>query len=151
MWSAPGLFTEDWKRYADLQDLRSWLLCWWRLKSSGMFHHVIWWIVTNILQAEFLQNVGNNFKGWWCLHLQRSSSLRKLKLQTPWSFEGHAMAQAVSWWPFTAEARVRSWVSPCRICGRQNGIGTGPPPSPRVLWFSPVSLIPPLKHQKPFN
>jgi hypothetical protein len=38
---------------------------------------------------------------------------------------GHAMAQAVSHRPFTAEARARSRFSPCRICGGQSGTGTG--------------------------
>jgi hypothetical protein len=39
------------------------------------------------------------------------------------------MAQAVSRRPVTAEARVRSRVSPCEICGGQSGTGTGFPPS----------------------
>jgi hypothetical protein len=38
---------------------------------------------------------------------------------------GRAMAQAVSRWPLTAEARVLSRVSPCGICGGQSGSGTG--------------------------
>jgi hypothetical protein len=33
------------------------------------------------------------------------------------------MAQAVSRWPVTAEARVRARVNPCRICGGQSGTG----------------------------
>ena len=38
---------------------------------------------------------------------------------------GRAVAQAVSRRPPTAEARVPSRVSPCGICGGQNGTGTG--------------------------
>ena len=34
---------------------------------------------------------------------------------------GRAMAQALSRRPLTAEARVRSRVSPCGICGGQSG------------------------------
>jgi hypothetical protein len=43
------------------------------------------------------------------------------------------MAQAVSRRPPTAEARVRSWVSPCGIYGGQNGTGTGFFPSTSVF------------------
>jgi hypothetical protein len=39
------------------------------------------------------------------------------------------MAQAVSRRPPTAEARVRSRVSACGICGGQSGTGTGFSPS----------------------
>ena len=56
---------------------------------------------------------------------------------------GRAMAQAVSCRPLTAEARVRSWVSPCEICGGQGGTGPGCSPSCR---FSPVNLIPLVLH-----
>jgi hypothetical protein len=39
--------------------------------------------------------------------------------------KGRAMAQAVSRRPPTAEARFRSRVSPCGICGGKSGTGTG--------------------------
>jgi hypothetical protein len=46
---------------------------------------------------------------------------------------GRAMAQAVSRRPRTAEARVRSRVSACGICGGQSGTGTGFSPSSSVF------------------
>jgi hypothetical protein len=49
---------------------------------------------------------------------------------------GRAVAQAVSRRPLTAEARVRSRVVPCGICGGRSVTGTG---------FSPSSTGPPLK------
>ena len=45
---------------------------------------------------------------------------------------GRATAQAVSRQPLTAEARVRSRVSPCEICG-QGGTGTRFSPSTSVF------------------
>jgi hypothetical protein len=44
-------------------------------------------------------------------------------------YVGRAMAQAVSRRHLTAEARVRSRISPCGICGGQSGIMTGLSPS----------------------
>jgi hypothetical protein len=46
---------------------------------------------------------------------------------------GRAMAQAVSRRPPTAEARVRSRVSSCGVCGGQSGTGTGFSPSKSVF------------------
>jgi hypothetical protein len=51
---------------------------------------------------------------------------------TKWQL-GRAMARAVSRWPLTAEARVRSWVSPCGICGGHSGTVTGFSPSTSVF------------------
>jgi hypothetical protein len=49
-----------------------------------------------------------------------------------WCGYGRAMAQAVSRWPLTAEARVWTRVSLCGICGGQSDIGTG---------FSPITSV----------
>jgi hypothetical protein len=46
---------------------------------------------------------------------------------------GRAMVQAVSRRPPTAEAQVRSRVSPCGICGGQSDSGTGFSPSTSVF------------------
>jgi hypothetical protein len=43
------------------------------------------------------------------------------------------MAQAVSRRPLTTEARVRSRVSPCGICGGHSGTGTGFSPTTSVF------------------
>jgi hypothetical protein len=40
--------------------------------------------------------------------------------------QGRAIAQAVNRRPLTAEARVRSRLSPCGICGGQSGTGFSP-------------------------
>jgi hypothetical protein len=52
------------------------------------------------------------------------------------------MAQAVSRWPLTAEARVRARVNPCGICGGQSGTDRFSPSTS----VSPANIIPPLLH-----
>jgi hypothetical protein len=56
---------------------------------------------------------------------------------------GRAMAQTVSRRSLTAEARVRSRVSPCGICGEKSDIGTGFSQSTLVF---PFNFIPPVLH-----
>jgi hypothetical protein len=56
------------------------------------------------------------------------------------------MAQAVSRRPLTAEALVRSRVSPCGIGGGQSGTGIWV--FPEYFGFSPVNFIPPVLHYK---
>jgi hypothetical protein len=46
---------------------------------------------------------------------------------------GHAMSQAVSRRPVNAEFRVRGQVSPCGMCGGQNGTETDFSPSSSVF------------------
>jgi hypothetical protein len=61
---------------------------------------------------------------------------------------GRAMAQAVSRRPLTAEARVRSQVNPCGICGGQSGTGTGFSPSTSLLPCQFHSTGAPLQRKK---
>jgi hypothetical protein len=53
------------------------------------------------------------------------------------------MAQAVSRWPLTAEARVRARVNPCGICGGQSGTGRV---FSEYFGFPCKYIIPPLLH-----
>jgi hypothetical protein len=64
----------------------------------------------------------------WCRTL--ASAVRGRQLTSWW---GRAMARAFSRRLLTAEARVRSRVSPCGICGGQSGTGTGFSPSTSVF------------------
>jgi hypothetical protein len=59
-------------------------------------------------------------------------------INTLHKLHGRAMAQAVSRQPLTTEARIRTRVSPCRICG--GGIGTGTDFSPSSLFFVVIIL-----------
>jgi hypothetical protein len=53
------------------------------------------------------------------------------------------MAQAVSRWPLTTEARVRARVNPCWICGGQSGTGQV---FSEYFGFPCKYIIPPLLH-----
>jgi hypothetical protein len=53
------------------------------------------------------------------------------------------MVQAVSRWPLTAKARVRTRVNPCGICGGQSVTGAGFSPSSPVFPFQYNSPIAP--------
>jgi hypothetical protein len=54
------------------------------------------------------------------------------------------MVLAISCWPVTAGARVRSHVSLCEICCGHCGFATGF--SSSILFFPVVSVIPPMLH-----
>jgi hypothetical protein len=74
-----------------------------------------------------------------CYHRLRYSILsqRHHRILTPHlnlRFWGRAMVQAVSRRPLTAEAWVRSWVSPCRILVDKVALGQVFPP---VTWVFP--------------
>jgi len=55
------------------------------------------------------------------------------------------MAKALSLRPLSAEARVRSHVSPYKICSRPSGTSTGSSPSAS---FSPVNIFPPMLYTR---
>jgi hypothetical protein len=59
------------------------------------------------------------------------------------TFKGSSMAQVVTRWPVTAEARVRPSPSTCRISSRRNGTVTGLSPSFPLF---PAIIIMPLFH-----
>jgi hypothetical protein len=65
--------------------------------------------------------------------------------------EGRAMAQAVSRRPLTAEARVRSSISPRGIYGGQSGTGTDFCPSTSVFPCKFHSTDAPLKWKNEKN
>jgi hypothetical protein len=56
----------------------------------------------------------------------RQTTVRKSDLRT---YQGRAIAQAVSRRHLTAESQVRARVNPCGIYGGQSGTGTGFSPS----------------------
>jgi hypothetical protein len=85
--------------------------------------------------AVFVQVSWGTEARTWCLSVKCSVFQRETKVSAQYG-ESSALknlkaenkgtiAQAVSRRPLTAEARVRSWVSPCGIYGWHSGTGTG--------------------------
>ena len=60
------------------------------------------------------------------------------------------MAQAASGQRSTSEARIQSQTNSRGIYGGKYGTGIGPQPPAPVLRFSPVSIIPSLRHTYSF-
>jgi hypothetical protein len=105
----------------------------------------------NILLAMLpLQRTDNEQMNVWYVGLFKSGSLEftfirnvmwvfarnTVKLYSVRNYStsyGRAMAQTVSRRPLIAEARVRSWVSPCGIYSGQSGMGQVFPPSTSVF------------------
>jgi hypothetical protein len=82
----------------------------------------------------------NDAKGRGCNDLNEDTlclRLKRLNKDCKYIRNGRAMAQAASRWPPTAEARVRSRVSPRGICGGQVALG---------LRYSRVNFITPEKN-----
>jgi hypothetical protein len=80
------------------------------------------YIILNLLPQRFVFDIIST----WKLTFYSTSFIVS-------SMCGHAMAQAVSRQPLTAESRVRARFNPCGICGEQSGTGTGFSPSSSVF------------------
>ena len=72
-------------------------------------------------------------------------STYKMVLAAVCTHRGRAMAQAVSRRPLTADARVRSRLGPCGICGGRSSVGIGFSPSTSVFPCQFHSTRSPLK------
>jgi hypothetical protein len=101
--------------------------------------------------SEVINGVATNYKWdqteqdvcmWLRCVLSFCSETSLLTLALFYNVNG-SIRKAVPWRkvsrrPLIAEARVRARVSPCRICGRQSGTGTG---------FFPISSVFPCQYQ----
>ena len=79
-----------------------------------------------------------------CVLYGSQNKEQTLAYTTSTDWFGRAMAQAVSRRPLSAEARVRSRVSPCEIRGGQSGTGTGFSPSTSAFYCQFHSIGAPL-------
>jgi len=80
---------------------------------------------------------------WECL-LRGTVSVLNIR-QANFSSLDRAMAKTLSLRPLSAEAWVRSQISPYKICSRRSGTSTGSCPSAS---FSPVSNFPPILYTR---
>jgi len=65
--------------------------------------------------------------------IEKKKSLTKIKVLH--DVTSRVMAQALSLWRLTAEARFGAMARPCGNCGLQNGTQTGFSPSTLVFFF----------------
>jgi hypothetical protein len=122
-----------------------------RLNTTSLVITLFLTEISLLIYALFLWSVLGNDLGGGCYFDRHAVRSRELSSDSAVLVHGsttvvckcvsqdRAMDQAVSRRPLAAEARIRSRVSPCGVCGGQSGTGTGFSPSCR---FSPVNFIP---------
>jgi hypothetical protein len=128
-----------------LQVLKVWFLhnsvCWSEINAIKSTHELIHWACIFLC----IRRRGSvNGRGVMVVILVLAL-IRVMALSYNCSRYGRAMTQAVSRRPPTAETRVRSWVSPCGICGGRSGTGTSFSPSTSVFPCQYYSTGAPLK------